>query len=243
MAVDRGKFAEVTKLVIDNLEGGYWNPAYHGVPPGYESSGETMFGIDRKAGGDINYTPSGKKFWSLIDANKSPQVWKYNYIPPEPLKSQLKDLAVETIYPKYEDFSSRYLKPQTRQIVDNDGRLIFHMAYATWNGAGWFRKFANDLNAKVDSGVTNPDALAKVAIDSRTKEGLRPGSPPNKLIAKGGNKIESLSDKLKSLVSAGITKAKAGIKKAKENPFPTAIVTIVLVVGGYVLYNKLIDKI
>lgn len=231
MAVDRRKFAEITKLVIDNLEGGYWNPVYHGVPAGYENSGETMFGIDRVAGGDLNTSPAGKQFWALIDANKSPQVWKWNYIPPEPLKSQLKSLAADVIYPRYEQYSAKYLNPKTREIVDKDGRLIFHFAYATWNGPGWFKKFGQDLNSKVSSGVTNPDELAKVAIDSRTKEGLSKGDPPNSLIAQGGRKIEALSNQLKDLVSAGI-------KKARQNPITTAIVTSVLIISIYVLVTQ-----
>lgn len=232
MASSRDKFASVTKLVIDHLEGGYWNPVYHGIPAGYENSGETMFGIDRVAGGDLNTSPAGKQFWSLIDANKSPQVWKWNYIPPEPLRSQLKSLAADVIYPRYEQYSAKYLNPKTKEIVDKDGRLIFHFAYATWNGPGWFKEFANDLNTKVASGVTNTDELAKAAIDSRTKEGLRKGDPPNSLIAQGGRKIEALSNQLKDLVSAGV-------KKARQNPITTALVTSGLIISIYVLITQI----
>lgn len=232
MASSRDKFASVTKLVIDHLEGGYWNPVYHGIPAGYENSGETMFGIDRVAGGDLNTSPAGKQFWSLIDANKSPQVWKWNYIPPEPLRSQLKSLAADVIYPRYEQYSAKYLNPKTKEIVNKDGRLIFHFAYATWNGTGWFKKFANDLNTKVASGVTNTDELAKAAIDSRTKEGLRKGDPPNSLIAQGGRKIEALSNQLKDLVSAGV-------KKARQNPITTALVTSGLIISIYVLITQI----
>jgi hypothetical protein len=232
MSASREKFATVTKLVIDHLEGGYWNPVYHGVPAGYENSGETMFGIDRVAGGDLNTTAAGKKFWSLIDANKSPQVWKWNYIPPEPLRSELKDLAADIIYPRYEQYSNRYLNPKTKEIVNKDGRLIFHFSYATWNGPGWFKKFANDLNAKVDAGVTNADELAKAAIDSRTKEGLTKGTPPNSLIAQGGRKIEALSSQLKDLVSKGI-------KKVRQNPITTALITSALVISVYILFTQI----
>jgi hypothetical protein len=74
----------------------------------------------------------------------------------------------------------------------SDGRLLFHFIYATWNGSGWFQKFAKDINAAVAQGITNTDALLKVAMHSRTKEGLTKGSAPNSLIAQGGNKIEKI---------------------------------------------------
>lgn len=230
---DKKKFAEITKLVIDNLEGGYWNPAWHGVPAGYENSGETMYGIDRVAGGAVqNDSPAGKKFWSLVDANKNPSVWKWGYIPPEPLKSQLRDAAVDVMYGQYQQYANRYLtNAKAKNIIENDGRLLFHMAYASWNGPAWFKKFSNDLNSKVDSGVTNPDELAKVAIASRTQEGLKTGSPPNKLIAQGGKKIESLSSKLMSLASAGV-------EKAKQNPITTALITVAVVVSAYILITQ-----
>lgn len=235
MAANKDKFKDITKLVIKNLEGGYWNPIYHGVPAGYEKSGETMFGIDRVAGGDLNTSPAGKQFWSLIDANKSPSVWKWNYIPPDPLRTQLEDLAVDIIYPKYEQYSKRYLSPEAKELVDSDGRLMFHMAYATWNGEGWFKKFANDINDQVQAGVRDTTQLSQTAVDSRTKEGFKKGSAPNSLIAQGGKKIEALSTQLLSLVSKGA-------EKIKQNPIPTALITIALIISGYVLYSQLKGK-
>lgn len=227
------KFKDVTGLVIDKLEGGYYNPEWHSTGDSrYSSSGETMYGIDRKAGGNINTTPAGQKFWNTIDTNKSKNVWRWLYIPPEPLKSQLRELASEVMYPVYLKNASAYLKPNTRDIVEGDSRLLFHFIYASWNGPGWFKKFANDMNKAVDSGEKNPDKLVKVAIDSRTKEGLSPGSPPNSLIAQGGKKISSFIDSLKGY-------AKSGYDIVKKNPIPTAIITALLIVSGYVLYTQI----
>jgi hypothetical protein len=42
------------------------------------------------------------------------------------------------------------------------------------------------------SGITNPNDLYRVAIASRTKEGLRKGTQANSLIKQGGEKIASL---------------------------------------------------
>jgi hypothetical protein len=184
------------------------------------------------AGGDLNTSPAGQQFWSLIDVNKSPSVWKWNYIPPEPLKTQSENLAVDVIYPRYEKYSTKHLSKDAKNIVDSDGRLMFHFAYATWNGPGWFKKFADDINTKVAAGVKDPNILAQVAIDSRTKEGYKSGSPPNKLIAQGGKKIEALSTQLMNLVSSGIN-------TVKKNPITTALITMALIISGYVIYSQL----
>ena len=69
---------------------------------------------------------------------------------------------------------------------------MFHFIYACWNGPGWFQKFANDMDKAVASGITNTDELCKVALNSRTKEGLSVGLPPNGLIKKGGIKISAI---------------------------------------------------
>ncbi len=40
-----------------------------------------MMGIDRKHGGKLNTSPSGKKFWALIDQDRkvNPELRKHNY--------------------------------------------------------------------------------------------------------------------------------------------------------------------
>ena len=64
-------------------------------------------------------------------------------------------------------------------------KLTFNFIYATWNGGGWFQKFARDINDAVEDGITNPDDLIKVAIKSRRESG-------NSLIAKSGNIMSKL---------------------------------------------------
>jgi hypothetical protein len=234
MAVDKNKFKTVTQFVIDKLEGGYYNPSWHSVGDSrYSASGETMFGIDRKAGGKINDTTAGKEFWGIIDKAKTPQTWKWNY-KGGALAPQLKDLVVDIMYPVYERNAKNYLTAQAKAIVDSDSRLLFHFIYGSWNGAGWFKKFATDMNKAVASGITDPDKLSQVALDSRTKEGLKEGSSPNSLIAQGGRKIATLFGTLKD---ATISTAKATEEVVKKNPLPIAIMTSLLLVSGYFLYT------
>lgn len=236
MAVDKDKFKTVTQLVIDKLEGGYYNPIWHSTGDSrYSASGETMFGIDRKAGGSINDTTAGKEFWGIIDKAKTPQVWKWNY-KGGTLASKLKDLVVDIMYPVYERNAKNYLNPKAKAIVDSDNRLLFHFIYASWNGPGWFKKFAQDMNKAVDSGITDKDKLAQVAINSRTKEGLKAGSAPNSLIAQGGNKIATLFNSLKDLTIQG---TKKGVDVIKKNLIPTALITTALIVGSYFLYKTI----
>lgn len=193
--MDKSKFNSVVALVIDNLEGGYYHPDM--LKDGrikdsrYSDSGETMLGIDRKAGGALNTTTAGKAFWGAIDAAGARTKWKWNYKGGQ-LYDKLKGLAADIIYPEYERLAGLYLSPEAKKIVDQDKRLLFHFVYGTWNGAGWFKKFASDINNAVSGGVVNPVTLTKVAIDSRTKEGLKKGSSPNSLIAQGGQKIAKL---------------------------------------------------
>lgn len=242
MAVDKNRFKTVTNIVIDKLEGGYFNPTWHNVGDSrYGNSGETMFGIDRKAGGSLNDTVAGKQFWSIIDKNKTPQVWKWNY-KGGTLAPQLKDLTSEIMYPQYESLANRYLTPQAKSIVDSDNRLLFHFIYGAWNGAGWFKKFATDINKAIANGVTNTDKLTQVALDSRTKEGLKAGSSPNSLIAQGGKKIASFIDTLKDVATKSTEVAQKGVEVVKKNFIPTILITVALLIGSYGLYKTLKRK-
>lgn len=210
-------FSDSTLLVINQLEGGYFNPAWHNVgDKRYLNSGETMFGLDRLRGNQ-EATKTGKQFWSLIDKNKNKEVWKWNY-KGGLIADQLKNLAVQIMYPLYSNYAKLYLNDKAKKIVENNPALLFHFIYATWNGSGWFKKFAEDMNTAVNNGVTNLEA---VAINSRTKEGLKKGSQPNSLIAQGGEKIKKLFSTL-----------------VKNKPNNTTLIVIVSLLAGFFLYKK-----
>jgi hypothetical protein len=176
-------FNTAVNKVIDKFEGGYYHPdmvkdgRLKGASLG--DSGETMMGMDRKHGSSFAKTPAGEKFWDLIDGEKARKNWKYNYMGGS-LEPQLRSLVSEMIKPEFDRLSNTYLDPEARKIVKNSPELTFHFIYATWNGPGWFQKFARKINDAVKNGEKNPDELVKIAIDSRKASG-------NSLIAKSGN--------------------------------------------------------
>lgn len=232
MSVSKDSFKNMTLLVIDKLEGGYYNPLWHSTGDvRYSSSGETMFGIDRRNAGTIDDTIAGQQFWKIIDSNKSKDVWKWNYKGGD-LAPQLKSLTADIMYPVYERNSSKYLSLKAKQIVDSDNRLLFHFIYAIWNGTGWFKKFASDINKAVEEGITDTDKLVQIAIDSRTKEGLKEGSRPNSLVAQGGAKIAKLFT----------TFSRATIETVKKKPLLTILITALVVVSVYNIYKLLKTK-
>lgn len=194
--VDKSKFEKVATTVINKLEGGYYHPNMlvdgRVKDSRYAASGETMYGIDRLKGGSINTTQSGVKFWQIIDKANAANTWAWNYMGGT-LKPTLQKLAANMILALYSTYIKLYIKsPSLIRIIENDDRLLFHFIYATWNGAGWFKKFATDMFNAYKSGITNPNSLYDVAIKSRTKEGLKKGTQANSLIKQGGEKIAKL---------------------------------------------------
>jgi len=177
-------FKKMTELVIDKLEGGYYNPNWH-----YKSamgrSGETMFGIDRKHGGSLNTSSAGIEFWDTIDKNKNKKIWKH-YFRGGNLEQRLKDLVVKIMEPHFNNLFHKYLSPKSQKIVNNSNSLLFHFIYASWNGPGYFQKFAETFNNAVDDGVTSVSELKKVAIKSRR----------NSSVSGSVNKIENIMNNL-----------------------------------------------
>lgn len=173
---DAADFKTVTKQVIANLEGGYFNPKTHATGDSrYKYSGETMFGIDRKAGAPATAGPenkaapaSSKKFWQKIDDAQKSKKWSWNYIPPDPLQTELLDLAVEIMKPAYTNFKKSYLtNPELVKVVESDGRLLFNFIYATWNGPGWFSAFAREITDYYNKGNKSSEALLKWFVARR----------------------------------------------------------------------------
>lgn len=190
--MEREQFNKIVAFVIDNLEGGYFHPQM--LADGrikdqrYSNSGETMFGIDRKAGGAINLSPAGKEFWAIIDKANAANTWKWNYKGGE-LAPRLKELVGDMMFPLYDKYCNRFMLEATKDLVNSDSRLIFNFSYACWNGAGWFQKFARIMNDAVSKGIINIEQLVKVAVDARKND-------PNSLIKQGGGKIELLMTKI-----------------------------------------------
>lgn len=173
-------FSEITKMVIDRIEGGYYNPEWH-RKSAMGRSGETMFGIDRVHGGRLNTSSPGVEFWSIIDKNKNPEVWKHGYRGGN-LQEQLTNLVVQIMEPHYKELCEKYLDEDARKIIDSDKALTFNFIYAAWNGSGFFQRFANDINEAVKEGKTEPKELQEVALNSRRNTSLGSTSKIEKIM-------------------------------------------------------------
>lgn len=160
-------FAQAVKAVIVNLEGGYYNGGGMGDPR-YDTSGETMFGIDRLRNGNCS---ACKRFWKVMDDNNARKNWPWLYVPKDPIKSNLFNLTVEIQRPNYEAWSKSYLDKDVRALVESDGRLYYNMVYASWNGIGWFKGFGALLNNAYKRGYKTSDALLDVFIKERISGG------------------------------------------------------------------------
>lgn len=173
---------DVTKKVIAKFEGGYWNPKCAKYPGSkhpsqtgmYRNSGETMFGLDRKAGNIQKVSSDGKRFFDRIDDEKKKlgmkefcRVWKWNYIPEDPLKSELMDLAAKTMKTLYESNASNFFKGKTRKVVESSRPLLLHFSYATWNGPKFFKDFAKTVNKAIEEGKPI-DEIVDIVKQDRT---------------------------------------------------------------------------
>jgi len=167
--VNNVDFVKITGQVIDKLEGGYYHPDMRYRLPGdwskYGASGETMFGIDRLKGGTINQTPAGKEFWSIIDNANAKNTWKWNYKGGQ-LGERLKVLVAQMMKPQYDSYCRLYLTPEALKIVNSSKALTFNFIYATWNGSGWFQKFAARFNEDVKNGLSIKDLIKNTKITS-----------------------------------------------------------------------------
>jgi hypothetical protein len=152
-------------------------------------SGETMFGMDRKHGRQESNSSAGVEFWKLIDAEDAKSNWKYGYaLEDNPtLRDKLLDLVAQIMEPHFLDFSNRYLSDEAKSIIMSDPKLYFNFAYATYQGSGWFQKFAKKFNKKIEDGVTNIDELRDYVLQIRKESG-------NNIISGSGNKIDKIFD-------------------------------------------------
>ena len=83
----------------------------------------------------------------------------------------------------------RFLSPEAAAIVNNYAPLTFNFIYATWNGEGWFQKFANPLNKSIESGNTDPKSLNDLVNQVRAGSG-------SSLISQGAPKVASITNAL-----------------------------------------------
>ena len=155
----------MTKIIVDNIEGGYYNPEWH-RQSAMGDSGETMFGMDRFNGSDLFKSVAGRKFWETIDKNKNKDVWKHYYMGGS-LEPELLRLVTEIMTKHYQTLSDKYLSDKSKKLVQSNNGLKLHFYYASWNGSNFFQKFAEKINDAVDDGIESPEKLLSIAINSR----------------------------------------------------------------------------
>ncbi len=160
-------FAQAAKAVIINLEGGYYNGGGNSDSR-YATSGETMFGVDRLRNGSCN---ACVRFWKIMDDNNARENWPWLYVPKDPIKTDLFNLTVQIQKPNYEKWRDKYLDPQVKTLVESDGRLFYHMVYASWNGSGWFAGFSKLLNSYYKRGYKTSEQLLTVITQERINGG------------------------------------------------------------------------
>jgi len=107
------------------------------------------------------------------------------------LDKKLRKLAGDIMKPFFIKFSKSHLSPEAADIISKDAALTFNFGYATWNGEGWFQKFAKTINAAVASGDKDPKSLLQIVIDRRSNSG-------NSLIAQGGPKVAKVANRISS---------------------------------------------
>ena len=166
------KWMNVTKKVIDNFEGGYWNPKCGHTTKGMGKSTETMFGLDRY-NGNIESTPDGKEFFRIIDNEKTNpgfcKTWTHNYKGGN-LEETLKTLAAKIMKHQYDNNSKNYFSPELRKRVEANDRLLMHFSYASWNGSGFFQKFAKSLDNEIKAGKSDEELVKKAISDRKSSK-------------------------------------------------------------------------
>lgn len=204
-------FVKITGQVIDKLEGGYYHPDMRYRLPGdwskYGRSGETMFGIDRLRGGSINDTPAGKEFWGIIDNANAKNTWKWNYKGGQ-LGERLKVLVAQMMKPQYDSYCRLYLTPEALKIVNSSKALTFNFIYATWNGPGWFKKFAARFNEDVKNNLGIKD-LVKNVIKYRKESG-------NRIIVDTGKRLEDILPSIEGMTFDATDNSETNIADTKS---------------------------
>jgi hypothetical protein len=189
------RFLSLTDIVIDNFEGGYYHPDMaQKMKPSDQAllaaSGETMFGLDRKAGAQLAVYPEWKQFWDMIDKADARNKWKH-YGLGGVLNAPLKELAGKIMYQWFNHLAAKYLIGNSIDKISADDRLVIHFSYASWNGPGWFKKFADALNAAKGT----KEQIFQEAIKARTQATNKSGLP-NKAIRQQGVNMMNLFAKL-----------------------------------------------
>lgn len=194
---------KLVNLIIDYIEGGYYHPDMKSKLKNGDAlgiSGETMFGIDRKNGAPLfaTGTPQAIQFWAIVDENFSTHHGDTSYYgdkadgqmkTPASVGNQLRHLAAAMISDAF-DRNSQYLSDGALRMVLNNPRLLLQFLYATYNGSGNFKTFANVMNSAYANGERSATAFWNLIQDARRAKGG--------LFAVGADKLDTIAKQLPS---------------------------------------------
>lgn len=185
-------FSDLVQIIITEVEGGYYHPDM--LKDGrikdtrYGSSGETMFGIDRKNGPQYLTMPEGIEFWSIIDKAGASTKWTHGHMGGE-YEGKLRTLAAAMIQKEFNRLLNHYIKDENvRALVLSNAALTFNFIYATYNGMGYFRDMGKLLIDNYNSKITDMNTLIQNQINFRL-------SHSDSLIRGSGQKIKEIISK------------------------------------------------
>lgn len=206
--MDKATATKYVTIVIDNLEGGYYHPD---MKPNLKNgevmmdSGETMYGLDRKAGAPgVTVGASQEAFWRTVDtyygryhadtayyadmaAGKKADI-------PATVGQTLKAYAADIILQLFNSYAQKYkLDAAAAQKIFSDPALTLQFFYAVYNGPVAFGKFVEVMNAAYSKGTQDARALYQLLQAKRRTMGG--GEYGNKLYRQGADKIDQIIKK------------------------------------------------
>lgn len=206
--MDKQTATKYVTIVIDNLEGGYYHPDMKSKLKGGEAmmdSGETMFGLDRKAGAPgVTVGASQEAFWRTIDTYYGKHHADTAYYAdmaagkkadiPATVGQTLKTYAADIILQLFNDYATRYkLDAAAAQKIFSNPALTLQFFYAVYNGPVAFGKFVEVMNAAYRKGTQDARALYQLLQAKRRTMGS--GEYGNKLYRQGADKIDQIIKK------------------------------------------------
>ncbi len=100
--------------------------------------------------------------WNIKKYPKKSGIWSWNHMPKKSERGydNLQKNLTKYITNSYNSLFNKYFTDHpVGKLVQNDGRLKFMYYRATWNGSGFFQKYASNLKAVYDKGEKNIDNL------------------------------------------------------------------------------------
>ena len=100
--------------------------------------------------------------WNIDKFPKKSGIWSWNHMPKKSEKGYdtLQKNLTKYITSSYNtNMNNNFGSTELKKVIENDGRLKFMFYRATWNGSGFFKKYANNLKAVYNKGERDVEKL------------------------------------------------------------------------------------